>query len=117
MNRRGFLKMLGGGVAGIAIAEAEPLGRVWSFPKNILIKRTVDLDLISGVDLTSSADSSVVVMTSWRRTPEGIWTRRDLAHDGVSYQQIHDWRLTPHNRMPIAVVTPADHRPSHLLSS
>lgn len=115
MNRRGFLKMMGG--AGITLNEAVLLGRVWSFPKNIHIKRTVDLDLITGVDWSWSGDSSVVVMTSWKRTIEGIWTRRDLAHDGVSYRQIHDWRLTPHNRMPIAVVTPADHRPSHLLSS
>lgn len=42
MNRRGFLKMLGGGVAGIAIAEAVPLGRVWSFPK---VLKFIGIDL------------------------------------------------------------------------
>lgn len=35
MNRRGFLKGLGAMVAGIALDQAIPLGRVWSFPKVI----------------------------------------------------------------------------------
>lgn len=37
MNRRGFLKLFGAGVAGIALEQAIPLGRVWSFPKEIKI--------------------------------------------------------------------------------
>jgi len=37
MNRRGFLSLLGMGVAGIALEQAIPLGRVWSFPKEIVI--------------------------------------------------------------------------------
>lgn len=37
MNRRGFLGMLGAAVAGIALKEAIPLGRVWSFPSKIVI--------------------------------------------------------------------------------
>ena len=37
MDRRGFLKFLSAGVAGIALEHAIPLGRVWSFPKNIVI--------------------------------------------------------------------------------
>lgn len=37
MNRRGFFKLFGLGVAGIALEQAIPLGRVWSFPKNILV--------------------------------------------------------------------------------
>lgn len=41
MNRRGFLSLLGtgvvGGVFGIAIDQAIPLGRVWSFPKKIVL--------------------------------------------------------------------------------
>lgn len=32
MDRRGFLRFLGAGVAGIALEQAIPLGRVWSFP-------------------------------------------------------------------------------------
>lgn len=35
MERRGFLKALAGVVGGIAIEQAIPFGRVWSFPKNI----------------------------------------------------------------------------------
>lgn len=37
MNRRGFLKFLGAGVAGIALEEAIPFNRVWFFPKKIVI--------------------------------------------------------------------------------
>jgi len=37
MERRGFLKLLGLGVAGIALDQAIPFNRVWSFPKNIVV--------------------------------------------------------------------------------
>jgi hypothetical protein len=37
MNRRNFLSLFGAGVAGIAISKAIPFGRVWSFPKEIVI--------------------------------------------------------------------------------
>lgn len=39
MNRRGFLSLLGLGGAGVALEQAIPLGRVWSFPKEIVIAR------------------------------------------------------------------------------
>lgn len=35
MERRGFLKGLAAIVGGIALEQAEPLGRVWSFPKEV----------------------------------------------------------------------------------
>ena len=37
MDRRGFLGLLGMGVAGIALEQAIPFNRVWSFPKKIVI--------------------------------------------------------------------------------
>lgn len=37
MDRRGFLSLLGLGVGGLAIDQAIPLGRVWSFPKEIVV--------------------------------------------------------------------------------
>jgi hypothetical protein len=37
MNRRGFLRSIGLGIGGIALEQAIPLGRVWSFPKKIAI--------------------------------------------------------------------------------
>lgn len=37
MNRRYFLALFSAGVAGIALEQAIPLGRVWSFPKEIVI--------------------------------------------------------------------------------
>lgn len=40
MNRRNFLSLLGLGVAGVALEQAIPLGRVWSFPKEIVVAKT-----------------------------------------------------------------------------
>lgn len=37
MNRRGFLRSIGLGIGGIALEQAIPLGRVWSFPKKIVV--------------------------------------------------------------------------------
>lgn len=37
MNRRGFLGLLGATIAGIAVEQAIPFGRVWSFPKEIIV--------------------------------------------------------------------------------
>ena len=37
MDRRRFLTLIGSAIAGIAVDEAIPLGRVWSFSKNIVI--------------------------------------------------------------------------------
>ncbi len=42
MNRRGFLTGLGALVGGVLIDQAIPLNRVWSFPKNIVIKPALD---------------------------------------------------------------------------
>ena len=39
MDRRGFLKFFSAGVAGIALEQAIPLGRVWSFPKEIVVPK------------------------------------------------------------------------------
>jgi hypothetical protein len=37
MERRRFLQLLGIGAGGIVLEQAIPFGRVWSFPKNIVI--------------------------------------------------------------------------------
>jgi hypothetical protein len=41
MNRRNFLSLFSAGVAGIALEQAIPLGRVWSFPKKIVIRERI----------------------------------------------------------------------------
>ncbi len=43
MERRNFLRVLGFGVAGIAQEQAIPLGRVWSFPSEIVIPQKLVL--------------------------------------------------------------------------
>jgi hypothetical protein len=37
MNRRSFFKFLGAGAATLALSEAIPFGRVWSFPSKIVV--------------------------------------------------------------------------------
>jgi|ERR1051326_6792424 hypothetical protein len=37
MNRRNFLALFGAAVAGIALDQAIPFNRVWSFPQNIVV--------------------------------------------------------------------------------
>jgi hypothetical protein len=37
VDRRSFIGLLGAGIAGIALEQAIPLGRVWSFPKEIVV--------------------------------------------------------------------------------
>lgn len=41
MDRRGFLKLFGGVAAAAAAAPLIPFNRVWSFPKEIVIGRTL----------------------------------------------------------------------------
>ncbi len=41
VNRRGFLQIGGLIIGGIAITEAIPLNRVWWFPKEIVIAKSV----------------------------------------------------------------------------
>lgn len=43
MNRRGFLAGLGALVGGLALEEAIPLGRVWSFPSQIVVPKYEEL--------------------------------------------------------------------------
>jgi hypothetical protein len=41
VDRRRFLELLGIGGVGIALEQAIPFGRVWSFPKEIVIAQQV----------------------------------------------------------------------------
>lgn len=54
MNRRGFLKMLVGGVAVAAAAPSFPF-RVFSFPSDVV--QPADYYLFSGVELAKSSDA------------------------------------------------------------
>lgn len=57
MDRRGFLKSLGMMIGGIALGEAIPLNRVWSFPKQIVIAKPETIrplfDEISAITIDS----------------------------------------------------------------
>ena len=49
MNRRGFLSLFGLGIAGIALEQAVPLGRVWSFPSEIVLPDSVLIEELSAL--------------------------------------------------------------------
>jgi hypothetical protein len=51
MNRRDFLSLFSTGVAGIALEQAIPLGRVWGFPKEIVIPDFLFVDQITNESL------------------------------------------------------------------
>jgi hypothetical protein len=48
MERRRFITLLGAGIAGFALEQAIPLGRVWSFPKKIVVPQYVTIDGVLG---------------------------------------------------------------------
>lgn len=50
MNRRGFLKFLPAAVGGLALAEAIPFSRVWSFPSKIEIAQPATLRFVRAYD-------------------------------------------------------------------
>lgn len=54
MNRRGFLQMLGVSVGGIAVEQAIPFNRVWSFPKNIIIPQPASVRFLQAWDIYES---------------------------------------------------------------
>jgi len=43
VNRRGFLKALGLAAGGVLLDQAIPNGRVWSFPKDIVVAQPSEL--------------------------------------------------------------------------
>jgi hypothetical protein len=78
VNRRNFLRGLGAVVGGIAIRDAIPLGRVWSFPKEIrIVRRELDLDIpMSHADLMLTIDdfSERYILPAMKRLAQQIDT-------------------------------------------
>jgi hypothetical protein len=69
MDRRRFLGLLGLGVAGIALDEAIPLNRVWSFPARIVIPepRVQVADVADWMILLEPDSTPLYVLTNRRR--------------------------------------------------
>ena len=72
MNRRNFLGLFSAGVAGIALKQAIPLGRVWSFPSKIVIRN-------AGFD-PAFEGASVTVFERWSydQLHHRIWRERSF---------------------------------------
>jgi hypothetical protein len=60
MNRRNFLSLFPGAIAGIALHQAIPFNRVWSFPRNISYRGGVDF----------AVGESFSIRTTWHRPSE-----------------------------------------------
>ena len=69
MNRRNFLSLFSAGVAGIALEQAIPLGRVWSFPKEIVIGDFIELP----------PGASVRIVEMWDFRSGQLMRRLDIA--------------------------------------
>jgi hypothetical protein len=54
MDRRKFLSLLGLGVGGVAVSQAIPFGRVWSFPQKIFVASPTHVRFVRGFDVTRS---------------------------------------------------------------
>ncbi len=52
MNRRSFLKGIGAVIGGIALEQAIPFNRVWSFPKEIKVVQNFDQNFYVNHELT-----------------------------------------------------------------
>lgn len=118
MNRRNFLSLFSAGVAGIALEQAIPLGRVWSFPKKIVITGPLEVkvpEMFMGVDWGFGYSDLITMREMWRRSPSGeIWVRRETLKADGSYEELHGWELDAYGSNPLVlygnnplVVTPA----------
>jgi len=81
MDRRGFFKLFGAGVAGIALEQAIPLGRVWSFPSKIVLPKPWQKDAI---DLALRGDYTAFrVGDTIRIVIPQRWVVRDLISQDI----------------------------------
>lgn len=64
MNRRSFFRFLGAGAATLALSEAIPFGRVWSFPSKIVVPEpgVITLDQQFGIDFAWERYEKCVLM-------------------------------------------------------
>ena len=129
MNRRGFLGLLGAAIAGIAVDQAIPLGRVWSFPKEIAVpKFTVpaagnqflNVEYITAEALERLRESLNVAEyfdPSWeKRFAMGQTIHVRMPQRFQVYEITHVFDHYEHPWPPMNRVTAPQHRPAELLA-
>ena len=82
MNRRSFLGGLAALVGGIAVAEAIPLGRVWSFPSkivplNVTISQYSDYISLSDLNITYY-DSKMIENLKQNLVFDEAWSYKNI---------------------------------------
>lgn len=104
MDRRGFLKLFGVGVAGLALEQAIPFGRVWSFPKEIVIGKTLSVRFPPRFeigDVISVSDFGPYIVTRVRpdELEIDLWSPVEghgtMSGNGYFSQQVRKLAITP----------------------
>jgi hypothetical protein len=104
MDRRGFLSLIGLGVGGVVIDQAIPLGRMWSFPKNIVIAQR------PGIAFETGLGEEVTVRTAyyrWGERTHGFYRTTEIRQADGSWAPISLREFVPMKDFPI-VVFPQD---------
>lgn len=75
MNRRNFLSGLGALVGGLALEQAVPLGRVWSFPTDLVgaVRRKIDEGPSIGIRMIRAYDPLTDMMPMRLDVAFGYW--------------------------------------------
>jgi hypothetical protein len=81
MNRRNFLSLFSAGVAGIALEQAIPLGRVWSFPKEIMIAKTPFEDFVF--------NKLNIGVHEWQRELMRDWSKNEYSYAAIRARGWH----------------------------
>ena len=92
MNRRNFLSLLSSGVAGIALKEAIPFNRVWSFPKKI-VRPKLSVDELQGfIPTRLDIGDFVKISETWRKIENplsGCWAVQRNIGGHIYYEILH----------------------------
>jgi hypothetical protein len=109
MNRRNFLSLLSSGLAGIALDQAIPLGRVWSFPKEIVLAKTsgnlfLPMEWVTKDSLQALYPKACYVREMWRVSGDVVERRSEVLHPDGIYEPLSDWEPTGLKRPPLTFV-------------
>jgi hypothetical protein len=91
MDRRNFIASLSAGLAGITLEQAIPFGRVWSFPKEIVIAR---LPVINGGNINwRDQYSKGLASIIYQQAFNNVLARRVTAYNTFDKEYAENFRL------------------------
>jgi hypothetical protein len=97
MNRRNFLSLVPAAVAGLALDQAIPFNRVWSFPKNVRVPHfsatRLRLMLLPEPEVFDPL-SRVIIREAWHKKGNVVFRRTEVRQLDGSYKPLNDWQPT-----------------------